>query len=1151
MAKEVVRQDVVQISFDIIDNPLKDLLQELEDLKKTANVSVEGVEDSFKDLKDTTKSVRKGFSDIAKEKFTSLKTSLKNTKDKLTDIAKTATTKAVTGLKNLAKTSLAKLKAGLAAVKTKLTEIAQKAGGAAWQGLKRLAGISFRALAVGIGAATVAVGSLVKSSVSAYADYEQLKGGIETLFKGSAKTVEKYANDAYKTAGLSANQYMDTVTSFSASLLSSLGGDTKKAADYADMAITDMSDNANKMGTDMDSIIQTYQSLAKGNYAMLDNLKLGYGGTKNEMKRLTREARKHNKAIKANDLSYSNIVLAIHEVQKQMGITGTTAKEASTTISGSLASMKSAWQNLLPALIKGGDQFDQCVDNLIESIVGVEDETGKRVGGVINNLKPAIEKSLQGIGTLITELSPVIEKELPVLVKELTPPLIKAATALLKALIVALPDIVRAFAKEIPTILSELADAITEAFGIDTSAIKDFAKYLSEHSEEIQKAAPKIAGAIAAFFALKKVLPFVIGLFSKGSSGKGGFLANLGKQFAALGKTKTGKIAKGIANLAIIAGGTTVIAAACIAIMALTSKIADTKSMIEFVGIIGAFGVVGATLAKFAGVVGAIPITVVLKGLAAIALVMAGVTAIIVAFGALTKIKGFNEFLQKGGDVLAKIFNIIGKIGGSLIGGLGEGITNSLPKIGENISAFAESLKPMFNTFSNVGDMSGISTFLKAIADFMLKMAGNQLASIFTGKTNLTQLATELTAFAEGSAGFFTKVATFPENGFTNATKLFACLAGLTALPKDGGVKGWFSGEINYTNIANGLASMANESVLKFFTAVAGLEQKGFDNAKLLFDCLGGLKALPKDGGVMGWFAGDVNYTNIANGLGALAGEGVVKFFTMAGTLKANTFENVKKLFACLAGIGELPSEGGWWDKLTGNETTTIGNLATELSNFATKTKEFFELVNTAKTDNLTALSQGITKVSESIANMQNVVKTSATAILATFLMMLTSIVSAIDSVDLTTEGEQMISGLITGMNNKKQAAVNTARSIANAINAEYRKIQDIHSPSRVWEKFGAYQIQGNINGIENNLPKLETAVQQAGESSMPRYSPESTTTTNNRTSYNTFSPSFTLNMNGASATDTNKRKVKRWVQEAIKETFDGMGRTNPQLLEA
>ena len=135
-------------------------------------------------------------------------------------------------------------------------------------------------------------------------------------------------------------------------------------------------------------------------------------------------------------------------------------------------------------------------------------------------------------------------------------------------------------------------------------------------------------------------------------------------------------------------------------------------------------------------------------------------------------------------------------------------------------------------------------------------------------------------------------------------------------------------------------------------------------------------------------------------------------------------------------------------------------------------------------------------------------------------------------------------------MNNKKQAAVATARSIANAINAEYRKIQDIHSPSRVWEKFGAYQIQGNINGMQSKMPQLKSTVQQTGEMSKPRYTPESTSTTNNRTSYNTFSPSFTLNMNGASANDSNKRKVQRWVQEAIEETFNSMSRTNPSLIE-
>ncbi len=188
----------------------------------------------------------------------------------------------------------------------------------------------------GVGTAVAALAGVGKSALDAYATYEQAVGGVDTLFKGASGTVQKYAAEAYRTAGVSANEYMTQVTSFSASLISSLGGDTAKAAELGNTAMIDMSDNANKMGTDIESIQQTYQSLARGNYAMLDNLKLGYGGTKSEMERLIQDA---NKVKQANgemgDLSidkFSDVVQAIHIMQEQMGISGTTAKEAATTI---------------------------------------------------------------------------------------------------------------------------------------------------------------------------------------------------------------------------------------------------------------------------------------------------------------------------------------------------------------------------------------------------------------------------------------------------------------------------------------------------------------------------------------------------------------------------------------------------------------------------------------------------------------------------------------------------------------------------------------------------------------------------------------------------------------------------------------------------
>ena len=193
--------------------------------------------------------------------------------------------------------------------------------------------------------ATGAVAALTKASVEQYAEYEQLVGGVETLFKNSSDKVMEYANNAYKSAGMSANEYMNTITGFAASLLQGLGGDTEKAAQIGNMAVEDMSDNANKMGTSMEMIQNAYQGFAKQNYTMLDNLKLGFGGTKTEMERLLQEAGKIS-GIKYDISNFSDIIEAIHVIQEQMGITGTTAKEAATTIEGSLNMTKSAWTNL-------------------------------------------------------------------------------------------------------------------------------------------------------------------------------------------------------------------------------------------------------------------------------------------------------------------------------------------------------------------------------------------------------------------------------------------------------------------------------------------------------------------------------------------------------------------------------------------------------------------------------------------------------------------------------------------------------------------------------------------------------------------------------------------------------------------------------------
>ncbi len=256
-------------------------------------------------------------------------------------------------------------------------------------GLKKVAGVAFKGVAIGATATATAIGAIGVAAVKSFAEYEQLVGGVETLFKESANIVKGYADQAYKTAGMSANEYMSTITSFSASLLQSLGGDTKKAAEYGNQAVIDMSDNANKMGTAIERIQDAYQGFAKQNYTMLDNLKLGYGGTKTEMERLLKDAEKLS-GLKFNIDSFADVTQAIHIIQTEMGITGTTAKEAASTIQGSASMMKSAWNNLMTGISDDTQDFDKLLDNFIDSV--------KIFAG---NLLPAVKKSLSGIGKLI------------------------------------------------------------------------------------------------------------------------------------------------------------------------------------------------------------------------------------------------------------------------------------------------------------------------------------------------------------------------------------------------------------------------------------------------------------------------------------------------------------------------------------------------------------------------------------------------------------------------------------------------------------------------------------------------------------------------------------------------------------------------------
>lgn len=293
---------------------------------------------------------------------------------------------------------------------TKVDESGLKKGLGSMKKLGATAGKAF--LAIGAAAATATV-AITKMATSAYADYEQLVGGVETLFKGSAKRVMAYAENAFYTAGISANEYMKQVTSFSAALIRSTAGDTDKAADVANMALQDISDNVNKMGSSMESVQLAYQGFARQQYLLLDNLKLGYGGTKTEMERLLRDAEALT-GVKYDINNLADVYSAIHAIQEELGITGTTAKEAEKTITGSANMMKAAWQNVLSAVAGGGD-LDRAINNLVYSIQKY-----------FENIVPVVQRSLIGIGQLIERVGPLLVQNVASALIQAIPSLVSA-----------------------------------------------------------------------------------------------------------------------------------------------------------------------------------------------------------------------------------------------------------------------------------------------------------------------------------------------------------------------------------------------------------------------------------------------------------------------------------------------------------------------------------------------------------------------------------------------------------------------------------------------------------------------------------------------------------------------------------------------------
>ena len=347
-----------------------------------------------------------------------------------------------------------------------------------WAMFGKAAGIAGAATVAAVGAAAVGVAKLTKKSVEAYANYEQLAGGVKKLYGDASEEVMKFANQAYKTSGMSANQYMEQATQFSAALINSLEGDASAAAKQTDVAMRAIADNFNTFGGDIQNIQNAFSGFARGQFNMLDNLKLGYSGSKQGMQDLIADANEYAKSIgMAGDLSidsFSDIVTAIDLVQQKQGIAGTTAKEAATTIEGSLNMTKAAWENLVAGFANPDADLGQLMDNLVVAIVGEGEGEG-----LLNNIIPAVQRAIEGIAEVIQKAAPILAEQFPVVVQNVLPTLIQAAATLIAGVVSALPSLIAVLVKQMPMIIRTLATALISAGGQFLSVGKQLIDKLS------------------------------------------------------------------------------------------------------------------------------------------------------------------------------------------------------------------------------------------------------------------------------------------------------------------------------------------------------------------------------------------------------------------------------------------------------------------------------------------------------------------------------------------------------------------------------------------------------------------------------------------------------------------------------------------------
>lgn len=943
-----------------------------------------------------------------------------------------------------------------------------------------------------IGATATAIGTLAKKSVSSFAEQEQLIGGVKKLYGNMGMSVEEYAKSvgksvssvkgtwgklekaqntvlsnarkAYKTSGMSANQYMETATSFSAALINSLNGNTQKAAEQTDVAMRAISDNFNTFGGDIGNIQYAFQGFAKQNYTMLDNLKLGYGGTKTEMERLIKDANEYAKANgQAADLSidsFSDIVTAIDLIQQKQGIAGTTAREATETISGSFGMLKASWEDLLAGFGDKDANLDALIDNVMSS-----------AGTVAKNALPVIENALKSMGNAIIKAGPVLVEKIPEAIDSVLPTLLEAGTQLLMAIVTGLvqsaPTLVDGFFK----VVDILFDAVKQ---IDWSEI---GKQIMDQLKRIFSEHPKAMTAVMVGFGLKLGLPLVKGL-SQALSGTNGISGVLGKVFGGGGATggAAGSVgggflgdpkqtAKGLASVGIIIGGVTAIVEAFGAL----NKIPGIQEFTQGGGellkkVFDAIG--GIATPQTAGIIAAVEgmgmlgVGTAASGLASLGVIIGGLTVIVEAFGALDKIPGIEKFTEGGGDLLATVMEQIGRAVGAVAEGFAVEISSGLPEIGANLAGFAENVKPFFDMAANA-DFSGMEGFASGLMALVGADIVNKLESLFGSGLDFGAIGEQLSAFSEAMIGFFVSA---QEAGDTSAgIKLMEAAGHITELVE--ATKNWEAGwgEADLEGLGNALAKYA-AAIIPFFQKAGEI---GDTSAGIkLMGVSGKIKSLLSAAKTKGQI-GTKSMTDLANALVEYA-KGMKKYFEeTAGITDMKNGLSLAEQSGALNGLINAAKD---------YEAGTLVTLGNDLATFSSMFKSFSEnmagdnkLDVTPIINQVSKLTSGVSSKGESfskaISSMGKGAKNALNGIKNTFSSSASSIAKAAD-----------FSGKVRSAMGKVNSALSSARGTISqnlkAISSAFSKTkfdftQHIAVPH--------FSMSGEFNAKKKTTPTVNT----------------------------------------------------------------------------